>query len=55
MTLAAQLEALADRLRRLRPSHRDPESFFIEKSEIEHGLHTLAARVRQKEGAPRCR
>lgn len=34
---------LADRLRRLRPDHRDPERFHVEKSEIEHELRRLAA------------
>ncbi len=34
---------LADRVRRLRPDHRDPERFHIEKSEIEHQLRRLAA------------
>lgn len=33
---------LADRLRRLRPDHRNPERFHMEKSEIEHELRRLA-------------
>lgn len=32
---------LADRLRRLRPCHRDPEHFHAEKSQIEHELREL--------------
>lgn len=36
------LEELADRLRRLRPDHRDPERFHAEKSEIEHALRCMA-------------
>lgn len=36
------LLTLADRLRRLKPSHRDPESYFVEKSEIERELRRLA-------------
>jgi hypothetical protein len=39
------LETLADRLRRLRPSGRDPEKYFIEKSEIERELRRLAQEV----------
>lgn len=34
---------LADRLRRLRPDHRNPERFHMEKSEIEHELRRLAS------------
>jgi hypothetical protein len=33
---------LADRVRRLSPSHRDPERFHIDKSEIEAELRRLA-------------
>lgn len=33
---------LADRVRRLAPSHRDPEKFHAEKSDIEHTLRRLA-------------
>ncbi|MFO1138330.1 MAG: hypothetical protein U1E41_04550 [Paracoccus sp. (in: a-proteobacteria)] len=40
------LDALANRVRRLRPDHRDPERFHIEKSEIEHHLRQIAAEVR---------
>ena len=42
---AADAQALADlarRLERLRPSHRDPEQFHIEKSEIAAELRRLA-------------
>ena len=43
---AVMLDALANRVRRLRPDHRDPERFHIEKSEIEHHLRQIAAEVR---------
>jgi hypothetical protein len=39
-----ELEVLADRVRRLAPSHRDPEAFHVEKSEIERALRQLARR-----------
>ena len=39
------LLALADRVRRLAPSHRNPETFHIEKSEIEHSIRTLARKL----------
>lgn len=42
MTLANDLHALADRLARLAPSHRDPFRFHEEKSELVHELHILA-------------
>lgn len=44
---AAPVEVLqlADRLRRLSPSHRDPERFHEEKSEIEGALRVLARRL----------
>jgi hypothetical protein len=39
-----ELNALADRVRRLRPpGHRDPEMFWREKSEIAHALEMLAS------------
>ncbi len=37
---------LADRLRRLAPSPRDPEHFHIEKSEIVAALRSIAREVR---------
>lgn len=43
---------LADRLRRLRPDHRDPERFHIEKSEIEHELRRIAGRAGPSGNAP---
>jgi len=43
--LAAQLDALAERVRRLAPDHRDPERYHIERSEIEHRLRQLAYAV----------
>jgi hypothetical protein len=36
------LDALADRVRRLAPSRRDPEQFHVEKSEIEAAIRELA-------------
>lgn len=42
----AALFDLADRLRRLAPSVRDPERFHVEKSEIEVRLRDLASEVR---------
>ena len=41
----AAMYDLADRLRRLSPSVRDPERFHVEKSEIEHELRHLAQGV----------
>lgn len=48
---------LAGRVHRLRPSHRDPEAFHVEKSEIAFELHQLAraldadhARAETREG-----
>lgn len=43
MRRSEQLEALAHRVDRLRPSHRDPERFHVEKSEVAHALRRLAA------------
>lgn len=42
MPLADQLERLAERVRRLSPSHRDPMSFFEERDEIDGELVRLA-------------
>ncbi len=42
MTLSNDLHALADRLARLAPSHRDPFRFHEEKSELVHELRRLA-------------
>lgn len=41
----ATLIAIADRVRRLSPHHRDPERFHIDKSEIEAELRRLAGRI----------
>jgi hypothetical protein len=41
----SELLALADRVRRLAPSHRDPETFHVEKSEIERLIRLIAARL----------
>lgn len=42
MTAATDLHALADRLERLAPSHRDPHRYFEEKSELVAELRRLA-------------
>ena len=39
---ADRLADLAIRVRRLTVSHRDPERFHVDKSEIEHELRRLA-------------
>lgn len=44
------LLALAARVRRLAPSHHDPEWFHVEKDEIERALRKLA--VRQQSHPP---
>lgn len=38
----ATLHDLASAVRRLSPSHRDPERFHMDKSEIERALRRLA-------------
>lgn len=55
-TMPGTLEALANRVRRLRPNHRDPEAFHEEKSEIEADLRRLARvlPVGQAYGAGSC-
>ncbi|AYM56737.1 hypothetical protein [Agrobacterium fabrum] len=45
MNLSNDLHALADRLARLAPSHRDPFHFHEEKSELVHELHVLAIKA----------
>lgn len=40
--LGQQLHDLAVRVRHLCPSHRDPEAFHIQKSEIEAALRNLS-------------
>lgn len=40
--LSPELDALADRVRRLLPSHRDPERFHVERDAIERALRRLA-------------
>jgi hypothetical protein len=42
LNTAERLAELAKRVRRLAPSHRDPERYHVEKSEIEHELRGLA-------------
>lgn len=39
---AAELERLAREVHRLAPSHRDPERFHLDRSEIVAGLRRLA-------------
>jgi len=39
-----ELDVLARRVARLSPSHRNPEDFHIEKSEIATALRTIARR-----------
>lgn len=43
--VAPELDALADRVGRLRLSHRDPEAFHVEKSEIEAAIRQLARAI----------
>jgi hypothetical protein len=45
--VALRLGNLAGRVRRLRPCHRDPERFHLEKSEIETELRRLSLKLRQ--------
>jgi hypothetical protein len=42
---AHNLERLAERVRRLSPSHRDPERFHMDKSEIAAALRRLAREI----------
>jgi hypothetical protein len=44
--LSDRLDHLAHRVRRLAPSHRNPESYHFEKSEIEHALRCLARQAK---------
>lgn len=46
-TTTAKLHDIADRLARLAPSHRDPERYFEEKSELVAELRALAANDNQ--------
>lgn len=48
MTPARRARQLAQDLARLSPDWRSPETYFANRSEIEHGLRRLA---RQLEGA----
>ena len=43
-SLSPEIEAIADRVRRLLPSRHDPERFHVEKDEIERELRRLARR-----------
>jgi hypothetical protein len=43
--LSPELDALADRVRRLLPSHRDPEAFHVERDAIERALRRLARKA----------
>lgn len=51
-TVACSLSAIADRLAKLAPSHRDPERYHIDKSELVHDLHQLAQRLEDKHPVP---
>ena len=42
---AAQLADLAHRVRRLSPSHRDPERFHFDKDAIEKDLRRMARSI----------
>ncbi|WP_413709839.1 hypothetical protein [Rhizobium sp. Rhizsp82] len=42
-SLATELHAIADRIARLEPSHRDPHRYFEEKSELVDQLRRLAS------------
>lgn len=44
--LTDRLDDLAFRVRRLAPSHRDPEHYHVEKNEIERELRRLAQEAR---------
>lgn len=46
--ISDQLAELAFRVRRLSPSHRNPESYHVEKSEIENELRSLSRQIEQK-------
>lgn len=45
-SIAVDLTILSRRVQRLAPSHRDPEAFHAEKSEIEHELRRMAIAMR---------
>lgn len=51
MTLASDLNDIADRLQRLAPSHRHPERYFEEKSQLVYELRRLAANNQKRRGA----
>lgn len=57
LATADTLADLARRVERLRPSHRDPEAFHLEKSDIADALRQLAAGpsrpARPRVGKPR--
>ena len=40
--VSTEIEALAERVQRLMVSHRDPERFFVERSDIAHEMRRLA-------------
>lgn len=42
---AQELRDLAERVRRLIPSRRDPERFFEERSEVEDTLRRMARQI----------
>jgi hypothetical protein len=44
------LDELAQRVKQLAPSHRDPERYHVEKSEIENALRCLARQAQPSKG-----
>jgi hypothetical protein len=50
VTVRSGLRDLARRVRRLAPSHRDPERFHEDKSEIVYELLTLARAMEGRRG-----
>jgi hypothetical protein len=48
---ADKIASLAERVRRLTPSHRDPERFYLDRSEIAAELRRIA---REMEGITSC-
>lgn len=50
MTPARTARSIASDLSRLRPDWRDPESYFANRSEIEHRLRRLARMLEEHRG-----
>ena len=47
MNLASTARSIARDVARLRPDWRDPETYFANRSEIEHALRRLARQLEQ--------